>query len=73
MPLSLIERARGIIEFEANDEDHLTEILEHAYLLDFVTSKAESASEMDARILKSLVKPGRFKIAIFNQSSSFLF
>ena len=50
--------------FEVDDESHLMEILERAYLLEFLSSKVGSESEMDARILKSLVKPGECLTAI---------
>ncbi|KAM7533555.1 hypothetical protein Aperf_G00000125567 [Anoplocephala perfoliata] len=56
--LNLIERVKGVTEFEPNDKKYLAEILERAYLLEFVTS---SATEMDSRILQSLVKPELFQ------------
>ncbi|VDO07156.1 unnamed protein product [Rodentolepis nana] len=55
---SLMERAKGVVEFEPSDEQYLLEILERAYLLEFITSTYEGATEMDARILQSLVKKG---------------
>lgn len=56
---SLIKRAKGVAEFESSDEVHLRNILDRAYLLEFIKSTSESAYEMDARILQSLIKPGK--------------
>ncbi|VDL62013.1 unnamed protein product [Hymenolepis diminuta] len=58
---NLIERAKGVVELEPSDEKYLKEILERAYLLEFITSNYEGSTEMDARILQSLVKPELFE------------
>uniref|UniRef100_A0A0R3VT73 Ion_trans domain-containing protein n=1 Tax=Taenia asiatica TaxID=60517 RepID=A0A0R3VT73_TAEAS len=58
---SLIGRAKGVTEFESSDEAYLTDILDRAYLLEFITSTSEGAHEMDARILQSLIKPELFE------------
>lgn len=58
-----MDKAKGLVEFELGDEIHLKEILERAYLLEFITSCNESSTEMDARILHSLVKPGKYHIS----------
>ncbi|KAH9284058.1 Transient receptor potential cation channel subfamily M member 8 [Echinococcus granulosus] len=58
---SLIERAKGVMEFESSDGPHIRDILDRAYLLEFITTTSEGAHEMDARILQSLIKPELFE------------
>lgn len=59
-----MEKAKGVIEFDLGDEKYLSDILERAYLLEFISSSNEGSMEMDARILQSLVKPGKFGMSL---------
>ncbi|VDM23537.1 unnamed protein product [Hydatigera taeniaeformis] len=51
---SLIERVKGVAHFESSDEAYLTDILDRAYLLEFITTTSEGANEMDTQLFEGI-------------------